>query len=92
MVKINLSRILGERRITQAKLARLTGIRPSTISEWYNEIVERISLDHLNRICEALGCSSTELMEYIPDSERSTGKDLIVEEHGNRKHRVSTKN
>ncbi|MBP3854867.1 MAG: helix-turn-helix transcriptional regulator, partial [Ruminiclostridium sp.] len=42
MVKITLSTKLGELRMTQAELSRKTGIRPSTISEWYNGFAERI--------------------------------------------------
>ena len=56
MIKILLSRKLGELRWTQADLARKTGIRPSTISEIYHEMVERINLEHLDLICEALDC------------------------------------
>jgi putative transcriptional regulator len=85
MIKIHLSRILGERRWTQAELARKTGIRPSTINEIYNEFAERISLDHLDKICEALNCDLTDVLEYTPNRWRKTGKNLIVEEHGNRK-------
>lgn len=54
MVRILLSTRLGERRLTQADLARMTGIRPNTISELYNEVATRISLDHIDLICEAL--------------------------------------
>lgn len=85
MIRNHLSRILGERRWTQARLARATGIRPSTINELYHEIADRVSLDQLDRICEALGCRLDELLEYIPNSQRRTGGDLIVEEHGNQK-------
>lgn len=85
MIKNHLSRILGERRMRQVDLARLTGIRPTTISELYNEVAERISLDHLDKICEALSCTLDELLEYIPNQRPRTGEDLILEEHGNRK-------
>ena len=43
MIRILLSTRLGERRWTQAKLSRISGVRAATISEWYNEIAERIS-------------------------------------------------
>ncbi len=67
MIKIHLSRILGEKRWTQADLARKTGIRPNTVSEIYNELVERINIDHLDLICEALDCDISDIMEYIPN-------------------------
>lgn len=75
-----MSRLLGERRITQAELSRKTGIRPATINEMYHELVDRVNLEHLDRICEVLGCSLSELMEYVPNSMKKTGKDLITEE------------
>lgn len=86
MIRIYLSRLLGERRMTQADLSRLTGIRPNTISDIYNEIAERISIDHLNKICEALQCSLDELITYVPSDIRRTGANLIIEEHGNQKN------
>lgn len=41
MIRIYLSRKLGELRWTQADLARATGIRPATISSMYNEFIDR---------------------------------------------------
>jgi putative transcriptional regulator len=89
MIKNHLSRILGEHRWTQSKLADLTGIRKSTISDLYNEIAERISFDQLDRICEALDCTLPELLEYIPNQQPRTGENLILEEHGNRRKKPS---
>lgn len=62
MIRILLSTRLGERRWTQAKLARMTGIRPSTINDLYNEMAERVSLEHLDLICEALDCELSDLI------------------------------
>lgn len=70
MIKIHLSKLLGEKRWTQADLSRKTGIRPNTISEIYNELVERISLDYLDSICEALECDISDLLEYIPNKNK----------------------
>lgn len=69
MIRILLSARLGERRLTQADLSRMTGIRPNTISELYNEIATRVSLDHLDLICEALGCKLTDLIVRTPNNE-----------------------
>lgn len=71
-IKILLSKKLGELRWTQADLARKTGIRPNTISEMYNDICERVNLEHLNLICEALDCDLSEIMVYVPNSIRIT--------------------
>lgn len=62
-----MSRKLGELRWTQAMLKRVTKIRSTTISEMYNEFSTRVSLDYLDRICKALDCDLSEILEYIPD-------------------------
>lgn len=72
MMKIMLSRKLGELRWTQADLARKTGIRPATINELYHEIAERVNLEHLDLICEALDCDLSEILIRVPNSERKT--------------------
>ena len=56
MIKILISTRLGEKRWTQADLARATGIRPSTINDLYHEMVDRVNLEHLDLICDALEC------------------------------------
>lgn len=68
MIKILLSRKLGELRWTQADLARKTGIRPTTINELYHEMAERVNLEHLDLICEALDCELDEIIVRIPNS------------------------
>lgn len=69
MIRILLSTRLGERRWTQADLARMTGIRPSTISDIYHELVERVNLEHLDLICEALDCDLSDLIIRTPNAE-----------------------
>ena len=69
MIKIHLSKLLGERRITQAELANKTNIRSATINEMYHELIERINLEHLNSICKVLDIEVEDLLEYIPDKD-----------------------
>lgn len=73
MIRITLSRILGDKRITQAELAKKTGIRPATINEMYHELIERVNLDYLSRICEVLDCEVEDILKYVPD--RKTTKN-----------------
>lgn len=70
MIRILLSARLGERRLKQAELSRMTGIRPNTISDLYNEISTRISLDDLDLICEALDCDITDILQRVPNNEK----------------------
>ncbi len=69
MIRILLSTRLGELRWTQADLARKTGIRPSTINEMYHELCERVNLEHLDQICETLGCDLSDIILRIPNKE-----------------------
>lgn len=69
MIRILLSAKLGELRWTQAELARATGIRPNTINELYHELVDRVNLEHLDLICEALDCKLDELIVRVPNHE-----------------------
>lgn len=71
MIRILLSRKLGELRWTQADLARKTGIRPTTINELCHEIAERVSFEHLDLICEALDCDLAEILVRAPNKEES---------------------
>lgn len=67
MIRILLSTRLGERKWTQAELARATGIRANTINDLYHELAERVNLEHLDLICEALNCRLDELIVCEPN-------------------------
>lgn len=54
-------------------------------AEERGEIGYWISYEHMDRICEALDCDVSDLLERVPSRQRKTGKDLILEQHGNRK-------
>lgn len=85
MIRILLSVRLGERRLTQARLAQITGIRPSTINEIYHELSDRINLEHLDLICEAIDCDISDIIvreenkgprvkavvKYVPPSKKT---------------------
>lgn len=69
MIRIRLSTILGEKRLSQADLARSTGIRPATINELYHEIALRVNLEQLDKICDVLHCDLTDLLVRTPNKE-----------------------
>ena len=62
MIRILLSRKLGEIRMKQSELSRLTGIRPNTINLLYHEIAHTIKFADLERICIALKCDVGDLI------------------------------
>lgn len=63
-IKIKLDDILKERDMKQSKLAEIAGIRPNAISNLCRGYVDRLSIEHLEKICHALELQSiSELIE-----------------------------
>lgn len=69
IVHIHLRRLLFEKNWSQKKLAEITVIRPSTIGEYYHEMIERVTLKHVAAICIALDCRIDELLEIVSDED-----------------------
>jgi len=69
MVRILLSKLLGERRMTQKQLSEATGIRGQTVNDLYHEMTDRVSLEDLDLICEALDCELSDLITREPNPE-----------------------
>lgn len=61
-MKIILSELLKGKGLTQAELARLTHIRPSTVCDMYNNNCSFVKLEHIERICRALNCEAGDLI------------------------------
>ena len=64
-IKINLSKLLGERKLRASEVARQTGINKNTLSSLYNENVSGIKFDTLENLCKFLNCSVGDLIEYL---------------------------
>ena len=45
----------------------MSGVRPNTINAYYNEYAQRVNLIDLSKICDALNCELSDLMQYVPD-------------------------
>lgn len=76
VIRILLSRKLGELRWTQADLSRATGIRPGTINEYYHEFAERVNLEHIDLICEALNCDLSDILQRTPNAEPAVHRKI----------------
>lgn len=66
-IKIHLSSLLGERKMTMRQISVMTGIRPNTISNLYYETAKRIEVQHIAALCKALECEVGELFEYVDE-------------------------
>lgn len=65
MIKCNLSRIMGEKKLKISDISRDTGINRGTLTRLYQETAERIDLDVMYQLCAYLNCEVGELFEKI---------------------------
>lgn len=73
-IKCHLSRILGERRISQAELARRSGLTTFTINRIYNEAFTGLALQTIVALCKALSVQVGDLLEYVEIEEKPKKK------------------
>ena len=52
-------------------VARITGIHRNMVTLLYRETVTRIDLDAIDKLCAFFNCSVAELIEYVPDTQKS---------------------
>ena len=64
MVKLTVDKYLDSHSITRYELAKRTGIRFQIIDNYYKNKVVRYDSDVLDRICQALECDISDLVEY----------------------------
>ena len=63
MITVSLRALLEEQNMSQSELARITQIRPSTVSDLCNNNSNFIKLEHINRICTTLRCGVEQLLK-----------------------------
>jgi len=64
MIKCHLSRLMGERKLKIADVARDIGVHRNTITLLYYEKAKRIDLDVIDKLCKYFNCSVGDLLEY----------------------------
>ncbi|MEC1757353.1 helix-turn-helix domain-containing protein [Schinkia azotoformans] len=68
MIKVHLSKIMGEKRLKIVDIANMTGLHRNGITRLYNEETDGIKFDTLEKICNALDCDISDVLEIIPDT------------------------
>lgn len=64
MIQLILNKYLDEHGITRYELAKRTGIRFQIVDNYYKNKVVRYDSDILNRMCAALNCDISDLIQY----------------------------
>lgn len=65
MIRCNLARLMGEKKIKISDLARDTGINRGTLTRLYYETTERVELDVLDKLCVYFSVSVGEFLEHV---------------------------
>jgi DNA-binding Xre family transcriptional regulator len=69
-IELRLHVALKQRGLKQKDLARMTGLRPNAISNIYRGFPERLSIDHIERIANALKITDIrELIVLVPEAD-----------------------
>ncbi|HDR7640277.1 helix-turn-helix domain-containing protein [Bacillus wiedmannii] len=62
-VSIKLKELLKERALSQNELARMTGLRPNTISRLCTDNVDRVYLSTIEKVCKVLNIDIQDLIK-----------------------------
>ncbi len=64
MIRLTIDKYLDAHGITRYELSKRTGIRFQIIDNYYKNKVVRYDSEVLSKICAALGCDISDLIEY----------------------------
>ena len=67
MIRLTVDKYLDEHGITRYELAKRTAIKFQTIDKYYKNRVVRYDNYILDRICTALDCDISDIIEYVDD-------------------------
>lgn len=64
MIKLTLDKALGKHCLTRYELAKRTGIQYQIIDNYYKNKVKRYDSYVLEKICDAIGCPISDIIEH----------------------------
>ena len=70
-IVVNLDVMLAKRKMRSRDLVPLVGITEQNISLLRSGKIKGVRFDTLERICSALNCQPGDLLEYVPEAEKT---------------------
>jgi putative transcriptional regulator len=67
MIRCYLSRMMGDRKMNVADVARETGLNRNTVTLLYKETATRVDLEAIEILCRYFNCEIGELFELVDD-------------------------
>ena len=65
-IKIKLDELIEDKGISKNKLSHRAEMQRSQINHYCNNTITRLDIDVLSRLCTALDCGISDLLEFIP--------------------------
>ena len=65
VIKCHLSRLMGERKLKVAEVARATGLYRGSVSLLYDETASKVDLETIDKLCAYFGVTVGELFEQV---------------------------
>jgi len=67
-IRLRIKELAQAKNIKQYKLAELSGVTPQLLNRYWNNNVQRVDLEELDKIATALGVEAGDLIETIEDT------------------------
>ena len=68
MIQCHLARLMGERKMKIADVARATGLHRNTVTLLYKETAQQVDLNTIDLLCELFDCEVGDLLERVKQS------------------------
>jgi len=65
MIRCHLARLMGEKKLNIADVARETGLHRNTITLLYKETAQKIDLEAIDKLCDLFECEVGDLLEKV---------------------------
>lgn len=65
-IKINLTQLIEKQGISKNKLSHKAEMQRTQLNNYCNNSIARLDIDVLARLCTALNCSISDLLEFVP--------------------------
>lgn len=67
MIRLKIKELAQKKGMKQYELIEKSGVTPQLLSRYWNNNMQRVSLEHLDLIARALGVKVTDLFEETED-------------------------
>lgn len=63
-IKITVGNVMKEKRITAYRVVKETDLRYQTVLNYRDNLISKIDLDVLAKICSVLNCAISDVLQY----------------------------